>query len=92
MAIEMRTSVPGMTAEQAAPAIAVLRDKIPTYPGFIAHASGMTAGGLRVTELWESREAHERWVREVIAPLLEHVGVQEAPAIEYLEVADVITP
>jgi len=51
MAIEMRTEVQGMTAEQIQDFVAqVVMPKIKTFPGFIAHASGATEGGCYVTE------------------------------------------
>jgi len=73
MAIEMRMVIQGASTEQMQTLIAQVGDKMKTFPGFIAHASGPLEDGFHVTELWESQEAHERWVREVIASPVQYL-------------------
>ena len=84
MAILMSQEVPGMTAGQAEALIAQILDQLKTFPGFIAHATGPTPEGYQVTEVWESQEAHERWVREVVMPILQQAGLSELPPHHYL--------
>ncbi|PZS08704.1 MAG: hypothetical protein DLM70_02360, partial [Chloroflexi bacterium] len=74
MAIEMRTEVRGMTREQAQGFASQVLPKIKTFPGFIAHASGPSESGYYVTEFWESQQAHEKWVQEVIMPAMQQAG------------------
>lgn len=76
MAIEVRQELPGLTSEQAAAIAAKVNGLARTAPGFIAHASGAIPGGYHVTELWESREAFERYSGEVIVPLMQQLGVE----------------
>ncbi len=91
MAVEMRAEVPGMTAAQAQAVLAQVGDQLKTRPGFIAHASGPIEGGYRVTEFWESQEAQERWMQEVMLPLMQQMGGMQPPAVQYLPATIVIT-
>ena len=47
------------------------------------NASGPTPTGYLVTEIWESQEAHERWVREVIAPVMRGMGIESIAPVRY---------
>ena len=91
MAIITQTVVPGMTAEQAGGMVAQLRDKLRAFPGFVAHASGPVEGGYQATEIWETREAHERWLREVIAPMMQQAGMGDVPPTQYWQADNTFT-
>ena len=91
MAVLMRAELHGVTPEQVQPLIAQVVEQIKTFPGFIAHARGPIPGGVQVTEVWETEEAHERWVREVIAPAMQRFGMAEVPPSQYLPLEAVIT-
>lgn len=91
MSVLMRAEVPGMTVEQFEVFFAPLIDQIKVFPGFIDHASGPVPGGYQVNEVWESQEAHERWVREVIMPAMQRAGMTEPPAIQYQPLARFFT-
>lgn len=69
MAIVMRQELLGLTREQAEAIVAQENAQARTAPGFTARASGPMAGGYHVTEIWEAREAFERFSEAVIAPL-----------------------
>ena len=90
MAVEMRTELPGATPDQAQAFTAHGLPQIKTFPGFIAGAYGLTDTGFSVTEFWESREAHERWVQEVVAPTLQQWGITEVPAVHYRQADTVV--
>lgn len=92
MAIEMRQELTGLTREQAEAVAAVINERAKLAPGFIAHASGPIPGGYHVTELWESREAFERFSEEVVIPLMMRLKVAppQSPA-RFLPVENVIT-
>lgn len=92
MAIEMRQELPGLTSEQAAAVAAQVNGIATTVPGFIAHASGPIPGGYHVTELWESREAFERFSAEVVVPLMRQLGVElgDVPLARYLPVDNLV--
>ena len=92
MAILMRSELPGISAEQIRPFIAQANEQMRSFPGFIAQASGPIPGGYQVTEVWETQEAHERWLREVIGPkAAQQLGLTEAPPTQYLPLDVFIT-
>ncbi|MDH3425525.1 MAG: antibiotic biosynthesis monooxygenase [Acidimicrobiia bacterium] len=69
MAVLMQARVPGMTDGLAAGiGTPEFLEQIREFPGFGGFFSqGPVDGGWMVTEVWESAEAHERWVQEVIS-------------------------
>lgn len=77
MPILMRHEAPGMTASQSESLMAPLFDQLKSFPGFITHVSGAIPGGYQVTEVWESQEGHERWLREVVIPSLQRAGFDQ---------------
>lgn len=92
MAVLTRSESLGVTAEQVLPFIAQTQEQLKSFPGFIAQMSGPIPGGYQVTEVWETQEAHERWVREVIGPLaVQQLGMAEAPSAQYQPLDGFIT-
>ena len=92
MAIMMHEEVPGMTGNQFDAIFGPLVDQLMAYPGFITNVSGPIPGGYQVTELWESQEAHERWLREVIIPAMQSAGVNlPLPSTRYFTLDHLIT-
>ena len=92
MAVLMRSELQGVTAEQIQPFIAQTLGQMRSFPGFIAQAAGPIPGGYQVSEVWESQEAHERWLREVIAPqAAQQLGLTEAPPAVYLPLDQFVT-
>jgi len=45
-----------------------------------------TDDGFRVVDVWETREAFERFEREKLSPIYEEVGVLNPPEIQFFEV------
>jgi hypothetical protein len=56
-----------------------------TPPGALFHWATQTDGGLRVTDVWESREVFERFAQEQIGPFTQEVGLSE-PRISFHDV------
>jgi hypothetical protein len=79
MAILMRSDLPDFTADEFEALGTRVLSQLNSAPGFIAHASGPIQGGYQVTEVWESREAHERWLYEHIIPTLQQLGMRRQP-------------
>ena len=52
-------------------------------PGFVSHISGAASSGYRVIEVWDSREAHQAWYDNHVAPNLPP-GMGPIP-FEYIE-------
>lgn len=92
MAVLMRSEIQGVTAEQIRPFIAQANERMKSFPGFIAQAAGPIPGGYQVSEVWETQEAHERWVREVVGPAgAQQLGITEVPPVRYLPLDYFIT-
>ncbi|RFU20047.1 hypothetical protein [Geodermatophilus marinus] len=44
--------------------------------GLLVHLARAIDGGFQVVEVWESRQAHDRYEAEVVGPVLAEVGAQ----------------
>jgi quinol monooxygenase YgiN len=62
--------------------------------GLIVHTAGAAEGGFRIFDVWESREAYDRFRDERLLPAIREVIGQEAldaaPTSEVYELHDVI--
>jgi len=70
MAVLVTAEVPGMTPGAYDGMVTALRDKMQHAKGFIAHGAGMSDGGWRVVELWETTEDATKWFTENVEPNL----------------------
>jgi hypothetical protein len=53
----------------------------PMAPGCLLHLVTRTDGGFRVTEVWDSHEANDRFTDEVLRPVMTEVlGAQQVAA------------
>ena len=52
-------------------------------PGGLFHWVTKTDNGIRVTDVWESREIFERFAQEQIGPITQEVGVPGPPEITF---------
>jgi hypothetical protein len=59
--------------------------------GGISHWVTKTNGGIRVTDVWESRERFEQFAQEQIGPITAEVGIAGPPQISYAEVHNYLT-
>jgi hypothetical protein len=57
----------------------------------IFHWVTQTEGGLQITDVWESREAFERFAQDEIMPHTAAVGITEQPEIAYYDVHNYLT-
>ena len=56
-----------------------------TPPGAISHWVAKTDDGLRVVDVWETREAYDRFAEEQIGPYSQEAGITEAPEMRFYE-------
>lgn len=84
MAILARDEIPGLTVEQFNEVFAPLLERVKTFQGFIMHANGPTATGYQVTEIWETQEDQERWLREAVRPVARGIGLDNLPPSQYV--------
>ena len=62
-----------------------------TPPGAISHWVAKTDDGMRVVDVWESREAYERFAQEKIGPYSREAGIEFEPEIRMYEVHNFLT-
>ncbi len=58
----------------------------PASPHEIFHCVMKTDDGFRVVDVWESREAFEKFAQDKLSPIYEAVGVLHPPKIQFFEV------
>lgn len=93
MAIAVQLDFEGGTLDQydAVCKLMGLTPKGPGPAGSISHFSTMTDAGLRVVDVWESREQFERFAQEQIGPLSQQAGLPGPPAMQFFEVHNYFT-
>ena len=64
----------------------------PGPSGAISHFVTMTADGMRVVDVWESKEQFDQFAQEKIGPLAESAGFPGPPQITFFEIHNYLTP
>jgi len=59
--------------------------------GGLFHWVTKTNGGIRVTDVWESKEQYEAYAAERIGPLTAEAGISGPPEVTYAEVYNYLT-
>jgi len=77
MAIGLIMEIPGMTAEVYDQVNAKANAPDDPPAGLIFHVSGPTEGGFRIVDVWESREAFDRFASEKLGPTIAEVTGQQ---------------
>jgi hypothetical protein len=80
-----------MTQEQYVGMATGLFPLLKKSPGFIAHAGGPIPGGWQVTEIWESQEQHDAWMKGTVMPAM-RAGGGATPNVLIQQVHTVVTP
>ena len=94
MAIAVQLDFEGATLDQY-DAVCKLMGLTPMGPGpagSISHFATMTDSGLRVVDVWESREHFDRFAQEQIGPFSAQAGMTGPPAMQFFEVHSYFTP
>jgi hypothetical protein len=60
--------------------------------GAISHFATMTDSGLRVVDVWETKEQFEKFAQEQIGPFSAEVGITAQPKTQFFEVHNYFTP
>jgi heme-degrading monooxygenase HmoA len=63
-----------------------LRQGGPTPPGAISHFVTRTDDGIKVVDVWETKEAFEKFAEEQIGPYTREVGISEEPEMRFHDV------
>jgi hypothetical protein len=60
-------------------------------PGCLFHWVAQTADGIRVVDVWASKEQYERFAQEQIGPQAQQAGFPEPPEVTYHDVHNHLT-
>ncbi|HLY41235.1 MAG TPA: hypothetical protein VKR52_08470 [Terracidiphilus sp.] len=63
----------------------------PGAPGGLFHWVTKTDSGIRVVDVWESREQFEKFAKEKIGPLAAQAGVTQPPKVTFIEIHNYLT-
>jgi hypothetical protein len=86
MAVAVEANFPGATTELYDEAVKVMGlASGGQHPGALFHWAAKTDSGVRVIDVWESKEDFERFSQEQILPVSKQVGLPE-PEITYHDV------
>ena len=61
-------------------------------PGAISHWVAKTDDGIRVVDVWETREVFDRYAEEKIGPYTREAGFTEEPEMRFYDVHNHLTP
>lgn len=89
MAVAVQLDFEGASLEvydQINERIGLLPGGPPSAPEELFHWVRKTDEGFRVTDVWQSREAFEKFARERLYPVLEEVGVLHPPTVQFFDV------
>ena len=87
MAVAIEMNFKGATPEQCEKVIeltGLTSEDIP--PGAIFHGAATTDDGMRIVDVWESREVFDRFAQEQIGPFSQQAGITEPPETTYRDV------
>ena len=93
MAVGVQLDFKGGTLEQYDEIVKRMgfRPRGPGAPGGLFHWVTKTEDGIRVTDVWESRDIFDKFAQEKIGPISQEVGVTAPPEIQFFEVHNYLT-
>lgn len=94
MAIAVQLDFEGATLEQYDEACTRMgfAPMGPGPEGAISHFATMTDAGLRVVDVWQTREQFDQFVAEKIGPITQELGFGGPPAMQFFEVHNYFLP
>jgi hypothetical protein len=93
MAIAVVMDFAGATLDQYDRVIEkmALKQGGPMPEGGVSHWVTGTDEGIRVTDVWQSREQFDRFAQEQIGPFTREVGITEQPRMSFFDVHNYLT-
>jgi hypothetical protein len=93
MAVAVEMNFPGATIEQYDEILGKmgLTPGGSTPPGAISHWVAKTDDGMRVVDVWETREAYDHYAAEKIGPYSVEAGITEPPETRFYDVHSYLT-
>ena len=68
-----------------------LRQGGPTPPGAISHWATQTGDGMKIVDVWETKEDFEKFANEQIGPYSREAGITEEPEMRFYDVHNYLT-
>lgn len=65
-----RSEIPGMNEQEYEQMHAYVGPKWAAYPGAVSHVAGPSENGWFIAEVWDSKDDYERFMREVVLPVM----------------------
>ena len=91
MAVAVETTFPGGTTEQYDEGIKLMGlTSGGRHPGAMFHWVAKTDSGIRVTDVWATKEEFERFLQEQVLPVVEQAGLP-TPDVRFIEVHNYMT-
>ena len=87
MAVLVRHHVKGADLEMYDQSASQLIPQLKQQPGFLYHVTFADSDGFTVSEIWASREQHDRWFDGQVKP-----NVPAEIAVEVIDVHNIVTP
>lgn len=93
MAVAVQLDFTGATLEQYDEVIKRMgfSPKGPGGPGALFHWIAKTGDGLRIIDVWQSKEQFDSFAQEKIGPITQDVGFPAPPEIQFFEVHNYLT-
>lgn len=63
----------------------------PGAPGGMFHWVSQTPDGIRVTDVWQTKEQFEAFAQSQIGPITQEVGIPNPPEVQFFEVHNYLT-
>jgi len=92
MAVMMVMEWPGIGTEEYEAARNEVNWEGDVPPGAMFHVVAVTDNGVRVTDVWESAEAFDAFVRDRLMPGMQKLGIPGEPRVEILPAHAVFAP
>ena len=94
MAIALIQDYPGITLDQYDEINKAMEGSRGTlhHPGRLFHWVAAHEGGIRVVDVWKSHAEHAAFIRDVVWPLAEQLGLTAVPEVTSYEVHNVLGP
>jgi hypothetical protein len=92
MAVTIQMTWNGIGAEEYEAARKHVNWEGDVPPGAMFHVVAVTDNGVRVTDVWESAEAFDAFVRDRLMPGVQELGIPGEPQVEILPANRVFAP
>jgi hypothetical protein len=92
MAVMMQMEWDGIGAEEYDAARQRVNWEGDVPPGALFHVVAVTDGGVRVTDVWESADQFNAFVRDRLMPGIKELGISGEPRIELIPTHAIFAP